>query len=97
MPEGSVVVRSLPYPVLEPGNLSYPRGEYRVEPSPRQDGHSAELRHVVVNAPFVEAMLREGRAVYMLVVSQNSVLGDSVVPAPRGRNSPSSPWTVSSG
>ena len=68
MPEGSVIVRSLPYPVLE-RNLSYPRGEYRVEPSPRRDGHSAELRHVVVNAPFVEAMLREGRAVYACLVS----------------------------
>ena len=69
MPEGSVVVRSLPYPVLEAGNLSYPHGEYRVEPSPRHDGRSAELRHHVVNAPLVETMLREGRAVYACLVS----------------------------
>ena len=69
MAEGSVVVRSLPYPVLEAGNLSYPRGEYRVEPSPRPDGLSAELRHTVLNAPLVEALLREGRAVYACLVS----------------------------
>ena len=41
------IVRSLPYPVIEEGNLSYPNGEYLVETAPQQDGVSVLLNHAI--------------------------------------------------
>ena len=63
------LVRSLPYPAIEDGNLSYPNGEYLVEPIPQPDGLSVLLNHVVKRAAFLERLLSEGKAKYGCLVS----------------------------
>ena len=63
------LVRSLPYPAIEDGNLSYPDGEYRVETTPQQDGVSVLLNHAVKGAAFLERAISEGKAEYGCLVS----------------------------
>lgn len=63
------IVRSLPYPVIEEGNLSYPRGEYLVETTPQQDGVSVLLNHAVIGAAFLEGVISAGKAKYGCLVS----------------------------
>lgn len=62
-------VRSFPYPVIEDGNLSYPRGEYRVQIKPRQDGRTVLLKHAVEKAALLERLLSEGKARYGCLVA----------------------------
>ncbi len=62
-------VRCLPYPILEPGSLSYDRGEYTVTAVAGSDGRSVTLRHNVQGAPLLDSLLREGKARYACLVS----------------------------
>ncbi len=68
MKKASDAVRTLPYPVLESGNLSYERGSYEVS-SHGADGASVELTHIVTGAPLVQSLLREDKARYACLVS----------------------------
>lgn len=63
------LVRSLPYPAIEDGNLSYPNGEYLVETTPQQDGVSVLLNHAVKGADFLERVISAGKAKYGCLVS----------------------------
>ena len=46
------IVRSLPYPTIEDGNLSYSKGEYLVEITPQIDGGSVILNHTIQRGGF---------------------------------------------
>ena len=63
------IVRSLPYPTIEDGNLSYPDGEYLVDTTPQIDGVSVILNHTVRGATFLERVILEGKARYGCLVS----------------------------
>ena len=63
------LVRSLPYPIIEEGNLSYPNGEYQVEITPQQGGVSVLLNHTVKGAPLLEHLISKGKAKYGCLVS----------------------------
>jgi len=69
MPDPGVMVRSLPYPVLEEGSLSYPDGSYSVTAEVAEEDASVVLAHAVAQAPFVEGLLRKGTAQYGCLVS----------------------------
>ncbi len=63
------IVRSLPYPTIEDGNLSYSKGEYLVEITPQIDGGSVILNHTIKGAAFIERLIIEGKAKYGCLVS----------------------------
>lgn len=63
------MVRSLPYPAIEDGNLSYPYGEYNVDITPQPDGFSVILNHAVKGAEFLKRMIYEGKAQYGCLVA----------------------------
>ena len=69
MPQARETVRSLPYPVLEDGNLSYPEGEYTVAIALQADGKSVIVHHRVKAAPFLDRLLAEDKAQYGCLVS----------------------------
>ena len=69
MPRASEVLRSLPYPVLEDGNLSYPEGEYTVDADPQDDGTSVRIHHEIQGAPFLDRLLIQGQARYGCLIS----------------------------
>jgi len=62
MPGSSDAVRIFSYPVLVEGNLSFPEGEYDAEFQLGSDGCSATVVHKVQGAPFIENLVRQGRA-----------------------------------
>lgn len=62
-------VRSLPYPAIEDGSLSFPDGEYLAKATPQRDEASALLDHEIRGAPFLERLIDEGRAKYACLVS----------------------------
>ena len=57
------------HPVLEEGNLSFPRGRYIVGFVSREDGPSFELVHRLEEAGLISRLLRQGKARYACVVS----------------------------
>jgi len=61
MPE---VVHSLPYPILEVGNRSYPKGYYIGNPSSLGDENSVLVNHQVHNASFITKMIADDCAQY---------------------------------
>ncbi len=63
------LVRSLPYPTIEDGNLSFPEGEYRVEDTPQRDGTSVALSHAIKGAALLERLISEEQARYACLVS----------------------------
>lgn len=69
MTQAGEIVRSLPYPVLEDGNLSYPQGQYTVETRPQAGGVSVIIHHQVQGAPFLDRLFREGKSQYGCLVS----------------------------
>ena len=69
MPQAGEIVRFLPYPVLEDGNLSYPEGEYAVSITLQADGKSVIVHHRVKAAPFLVRLLAERKAKYGCLVS----------------------------
>ena len=69
MARAGEVLRALPYPVLEDGNLSYPKGEYTVDTDLHEDGASVSIRHKIQSAPFLDRILSQGQAKYGCLVS----------------------------
>lgn len=69
MARAGQVLRSLPYPMLEDGNLSYPQGEYTVDVTPQTDGASVIIHHQVQGAPFLTQLLHQGQAKYGCLVA----------------------------
>ncbi len=69
MARAGQVLRSLPYPVLEDGNLSYPQGEYTVDVTPQTDGASVIIHHQLQGASFLTQLLRQGQAKYGCLVA----------------------------
>ena len=69
MPRGGEIVRCLPYPVLEDGNLSYPKGDYEVDAKPQDDGTSVIIHHAIQGAPFLDRILQQGKGKYGCLVS----------------------------
>ena len=57
------------HPVLEEGNLSFPRGRYVIGFVSRDDGPSFELVHGLDGAGLISRLLRRGEARYACVVS----------------------------
>ena len=57
------------HPVLEEGNLSFPRGRYVIDFVDRGDGSSFELIHRVEGARLISGLLKEGKARYGCIVS----------------------------
>ena len=73
MSRASESVRSMPYPVLEPGSLSYENGEYTVSDLEMgADGASVSLKHEIAGAPLLESLLRGQKARYACLVSSPS-------------------------
>ncbi len=62
--------RSLPYPAIEHGNYSFPRGNYEVIPrSPGKEGNNVILHHRIQGASLVEELIEKGDATYACLVS----------------------------
>lgn len=62
------VSRSIPYPVLEDGNLSYPEGQYQVSIVP--DGNvSVVVDHQLQGAPFINRQLVQDKCRFGCLVS----------------------------
>ena len=64
--------RAFPWPVLEAGNDSYPRGEYAVACENKETGQSFTLCHQVQDAPLIERWLAEGKVEYVCTVAAPS-------------------------
>ena len=60
---------SLPYPTLEEGNLSYPKGAYRGAAKSLKEGESVRVTHKLENARFIEQQIKKGRAEYGCLLS----------------------------
>lgn len=69
MAQASEVLRSLPYPVLEDGNFSYPQGEYTAEVITQTDDTAVTIRHEIRNVPFLDQAIRQGQAKYGCLVA----------------------------
>lgn len=65
----SNAVKSQRYPVLEAGNLSFPRGRYVVEVTPQQRRSGCLLEHDVQQAKLITRLLDQGAATYCCAVS----------------------------
>lgn len=58
------VVHNLPYPAVDIGNLSFPRGTYDVNVRSLAGGTSVQVTHKLENAKFIENLLETGKAKY---------------------------------
>ena len=67
--ESSNAIRSHAFPVLEVGNISFPKGRYALEFDPGEDQSSFVLRHRIQGAPLISRLLAEGEARYVCAVS----------------------------
>ena len=57
------------HPLLEDGNMSFPRGTYCTEIVGGQDEQSMELTHSIAHAPLIERLLKDRVAKYACIVS----------------------------
>ena len=62
-------IPSRAFPVLEPGNISFPDGVYRVGFEPGNDRCSFVVRHSIDGAPLISRLLEDGRARYVCIIS----------------------------
>ena len=60
---------SLPYPSLEDGNISYPKGSYEVDVKSHENALGVTLTHKLDNARFIENQIKKGRAEYGCLLS----------------------------
>jgi len=68
MPSANIV-HSLPWPALEDGNLSFPRGSYEcIAKNTGQDGQVL-VEHKLKEAPFLEKLVMDGKACFGCIVS----------------------------
>ena len=68
-PGPSNAVRSGHQPILESGNLAFPRGRYMLDFVPGSDRSSCTLVHRIEHAPLITRLVEAGRAQYACVVS----------------------------
>ncbi len=69
MAQAGEVLRALPYPVLEDGNLSYPDGGYTAEVIPQTDDTGVTICHKISQVPFLDRVIRQGQAKYGCLVA----------------------------
>lgn len=62
-------IRSPRFPVLEPGNTSFPNGKYAIECKLGSDKCSLRITHHIEGAPLISRLLDENKAVYVCTVS----------------------------
>ena len=65
----SNAVRSHDYPMLESGNLSFPKGRYLLDFCPGEDRSSYVITHRIEGAPLIDRLLESGQAQYACIVS----------------------------
>lgn len=65
----SNAIRSHSFPVLEAGNISFPKGRYILNFEPSSDRASFVLKHRIVGAPLISRLLKEDQARYVCAVS----------------------------
>lgn len=65
----SNAIRTHSFPVLEPGNISFPDGVYSVGFAPGTDRHSFTLHHRIRGAGLISRLLRDDRARYVCAIS----------------------------
>lgn len=68
-PGPSNAVRSHHHPMLESGNLSFPRGRYFLDFCPGEDRSSYFITHRIEGAPLIGRLLETGQAQYACIVS----------------------------
>ena len=68
-PSPSNAIRAHEHPVLEPGNLSFPKGRYELDFFPGEDRSSFVVTHRIEGAPLINKLLELGRARYVCIVS----------------------------
>lgn len=70
MSRASSIVKALPYPTIEDGNFSFPKGVYEIEPKPSGNSETkATLCHELKGAPFVEKLIQNGEAQFACLMS----------------------------
>ena len=57
------------HPMLESGNLSFPKGRYLMDFRPGEDRSSYVIEHRIEGAALIERLLESGRAQYACIVS----------------------------
>ena len=62
-------IRSHEHPMLESGNLSFPKGRYWLDFVPGEDRSSYRITHRVEGAALINRLLEEGKARYTCIVS----------------------------
>ena len=65
----SNAIRAHEHPMLEPGNLSFPNGRYRLDFLPGKDRSSYFITHHIEGAALINRMLESGQARYACIVS----------------------------
>ena len=68
-PGPSNAIRSHDHPMLESGNLSFPRARYRLELLPGEDRSSYTITHHIEGAPLISRLLESQQARYACIVS----------------------------
>ncbi len=69
VPEPSNLIRFQRHPVLESGNLSFPKGQYTLDFEPGTDRTSFFITHQVHGAPLITRLLEAGKALFACIVS----------------------------
>lgn len=67
--EPSNAIRSPRFPILESGNISFPKGKYIIECVPGDDKCSFIITHRIEGAPLISRLLQENKAIYVCAVS----------------------------
>ena len=65
----SNAVRSHVHPMLEAGNLSFPKGRYLLNFHPGEDRFSYVVKHRIEEAPLIARLIKSGHAQYACTVS----------------------------
>ena len=68
-PGPSNAIRAHEHPMLESGNLSFPKGRYRLDFVPGEDRSSYLITHRIEGAALISRLLASGQARYVCVVS----------------------------
>ena len=63
------IVSVFPFPVLENGNASFPKGVYKAGREKADGDHSVIINHELTGAPFLQEMLDSNKAVYACLVA----------------------------
>ena len=69
VPGDSNAVRSHDHPILESGNLSFPKGRYQLTLQQNPDSCSYNISHHIEKAPLVESLVKQGQAIFACIVS----------------------------